>query len=274
MIQEYASYLRSIKGYSENTIKAYSRDLREFVSYLQAHRAAARWSNVTMSEIDDFVTSQAERGMKPATTNRQLAAISGIYNYMKRQGMLSENPCKYESRRKIGHRLPNTIPAADLSVAYENAEGVTKLMIGILATTGIRIQELLQLTWEDVNTTTGEMRINGKGGKQRIVYSQQYILKELREVERLGEQRGRMFYIEQREARMMIYEALRPYSKARQLSPHAIRHTLATTMAANGTNVTTIASILGHTDIRTTQKYIDMTQMGTREALQQASVIK
>lgn len=273
MISEYANYLRSIRGYSENTIKAYCRDLHDFVSYLHAHRAAARWSNVTMTEIDEYVMHQAKRGMKPATTNRQLAAISGIYNYFMRQGMLTENPCKYESRRKIGQRLPNTIPAEDLSAAYQHAKGATKLMIGILATTGIRIQELLELTWEDVNTSTGAMRINGKGSKQRIVYTQQYICDILTKIKSISEQSGKMFKLDQREARTMIYEALQPYSKARQLSPHAIRHTLATTMAANGTNVTTIASILGHSDIRTTQKYIDMTQMSIKNALQQTSII-
>lgn len=274
MIQEYANYLSSIKGYSENTVKAYSRDLHDFVSHLKSHREDARWSNVTMEDIDAFVTYQYQRGMRPATTNRQLAAISGIFNYMKRQGLVKENPCRYENRRKVGTRLPNTIPSSDLSAAYAHAQGVTKLMIGLLSTTGIRIQELLNLTWEDVNTSTGEMRINGKGDKQRIVYTQPGIMKALRAVEETGPQSGRMFYISQREARTMIYEALRPYSKARQLSPHAIRHTLATNMAANGTNVTTIARVLGHNDIRTTQKYIDMTQLSTKQAIMNACLIQ
>ena len=79
-------------------------------------------------------------------------------------------------------------------------------------------------------------------------------------------QEGRIFNYEQREARYMIFKALRPYSRAKQLSPHAIRHTYATHLATEGVNVTTIASILGHNQIGTTQKYIDMSQSRTREA--------
>ena len=113
----------------------------------------------------------------------------------------------------------------------------------------------------------------GKGKKERIVYTLPECLEQMRLAYEQHPMRGRIFHQEQREARYMIFTALRPYSRAKQLSPHAIRHSFATNLANNGVNVTTIASILGHNRIETTQKYIDMSQADTRQAVQRNSIL-
>lgn len=272
MIAEYKNYLTSIKGYSENTAKAYTKDIKHFVIWVKATRTDVRWSNITREDIDAYVTDMCKAGLKPATTNRHLASISSLYKYMKRQGYEVENPCKYESRRKQAKTIPNTIPTEDLKTAYEKTAGVTKVMIGLLATTGMRLQELLDLRFEDINFKTQSLTISGKGAKQRIVYTTADKLETLKAVYEHGHKSGRVFTIEQRQARFMIWSALRPYSQAKQLSPHAIRHTVATNYANGGANVTTIATILGHNEIKTTQKYIDMTQGNTREVQTQLNL--
>lgn len=260
MIQKYQTYLTAIKGYAENTAVAYGKDLLEFSKWAINHREGIRWSNITREDIDAYIIHQTNRGLKPATTNRQLAAISGIYNFFIREGLLKENPVKYESRRKVASTIPNTIPTEDIAMAYENAYGVAKVLLGILSTTGMRIQEVLDMKWEDIDFSSSTIRVHGKGAKERTAYSTKDALETLQICNADGENHGRIFNIEQREARHIIYEALKPYSKAVQLSPHAIRHTFATNIAKNGANVTTLAGILGHNQIATTQRYIDMTQ--------------
>jgi len=260
MIKKFTTYLTAIKGYAPNTALGYEKDLTAFALWIRDHKTGKRWSTITRDDIDDYIIDCEARGLKPATTNRHLAAISGIYRYFIRQGLLKENPCKYESRRKVAKTLPNTIPTDDLKRAYESAYGATKVMIGLLATTGIRIQELLDIAWEDIDFQHHTIRINGKGAKERIVYTTPEALATLQECQAIQENTGRVFTCTQREARTMIWEHLRHYSKAPQLSPHAIRHTYATNLASKGINVTTIAGILGHNQIATTQKYIDMTQ--------------
>ena len=141
-------------------------------------------------------------------------------------------------------------------------------MLGLLATTGIRIQELLDMTWEDIDFDTQAIRIHGKGRRERIVYTLPEHLETLAEVQRMYHQKGRIFTIEQREARRMIFNALRPYCNAKQLSPHAIRHTFATHAATMGANVTTIGQTLGHKQLETAQKYIDMTAAPVRQLCQ------
>lgn len=266
MLNKFANYLLNIKGYSERTASEYIKDIKGFARWMKAHKKDARWSTLTRADIDAYITYRAEDGIQPATTNRELSSISALYRYFIREGLMTANPCRFQSRRKQAQRLPNTIPADDLKQAYDNAVGLVKVWIGLLATTGIRISELLALRWEDVDFKCSSLDIMGKGRKERIVYTTPEYLELMRQAYERCPQTGRIFRYEQREARYMIFQALRPYSRAKQLSPHAIRHTFATNLATRGINVTTIASILGHNQISTTQRYIDMTQADARNA--------
>lgn len=261
MIPEFQNYLRSIRGYSENTIRSYGKDLKEFVKWAKENTDHPRWSAFTREDIDKYLSHQYQRGLKPSTTNRQLSAISSIYHYMQREGMTDINPTKYESRRKQPQTMPATIPVKAIQRAYNKAQGMTKTMLGLLATTGIRLQEMLDLKWQDIDFENSELRIIGKGSKERIVKTHPIVLERLSEVRKYARPDMRLFYVGQRQTRYLIYEALKPYSNSRQLSPHAIRHTYATELAKNGETTTTIAKILGHAHLETSQKYINMAEI-------------
>lgn len=258
MIEQYINYLTNIKGYSQNTANSYRKDLQHFAKWMKQQRTNAKWSNITMQDIDDYISELAVAGLKPATTNRRLSAISGIYNFFRHQGKQVENPCKWEGRRKIADTIPNTIPIEQLKQAYAQAAGVAKVAIGLFMTTGIRIQELLDMKWEDIDFNQASIKIHGKGSKERMVYTTGDKLEILKQLHTMQPQSGRIFTMEQRQLRTIIFESLRPFCKAPQLSPHAIRHTFATHAANMGANVTTLAQAMGHKRIETTQKYIDL----------------
>ena len=263
MIQEFANYLRSVRGFSPNTIRAYTTDLQSFVGWIKANKPAAKWSTISRDDIDAYLTHQSKRGLAASTTNRQLSSISSLYRYMQRNGLQVENPCKYESRKKQPTTLPTTIPIDRIAKAYQKAQGVRKTILGILATTGIRIQELLDLTWSDIDFETSTLTIMGKGSKERQVRTDAEVLERLASVSRRAKPKQRVFWISQRQARYMIYETLAPYCKCEHLNPHTIRHTFATELAKNGENCTTIAKILGHSHLETSQKYINMAELST-----------
>ena len=271
MLTRFENYIRNIKGYSERTCSEYLKDLHSFARWAKANKEDARWSTLTRSDIDEYISCRAKEGIKPATTNRELAAISALYRYFIREGLLTSNPARFQSRRKVGQHLPNTIPSEDLQAAYAHSVGVVHVWIGILSTTGIRISELLGLNWEDIDFNACSLEIRGKGNKDRIVYTTSEYLDLMRQAYERNPIEGRIFRYSEREARHMLWEALKPYSRAKQLSPHAIRHTFATTLARQGVNVATIATILGHNRIATTQKYIDMAQMDCRAVSAQYS---
>lgn len=273
MIQEFTNYLINIKGYSPNTAIGYEKDIRAFAKWMRQQHEDARWSAVTRDHLDAYLTECATAGLKPSTTNRRLSAISALYNWMRRNGKEVDNPCKFESRRKVGKRVPNTINERELKTAYEHAHGAARIMIGLLATTGIRVQEMLDMEWENIDFETCSIKIRGKGAKERTVYSTDEVLDVLRGVTEYRSPRGRVFAIGQREARTMLWQALKPYCHAKQLSPHAIRHTLATKLARNGASATTIAAILGHERLETTQHYIDIAQIDVRTNLQNNAIV-
>lgn len=263
MIREYINYISHIKGMSANTSKAYYKDLMAFVRW--AGERHLRWSTISRDNIDNYVTHLSELGKSPATTNRMLSSISGIYNYMRRMGYEIENPCRYESRRKLAKTTPNTISNEDLRKAYLHSHGVVKVMLGLLCSTGIRLQELLDIRWEDINFERNTISINGKGSKGRIVYTTSDSLSTLKTYKSNNDVSGKIFTLSQREVRDMIYKALKPYCNAPQLSPHAIRHSYATNIAINGGNVVTLAMLLGHNNISTTQRYIDTANVAAQQ---------
>lgn len=265
MITEYCNYLRAIRGYSENTIKSYRNDLYMFTAWVRSCCEHKRWSEFTREDIDAFITHQHSKGLKPSTTNRQLAAISSLYHYMMREGLNVKNPCQYESRRKLPQKTPTTIPTKDIKRAYEHAKGSVKLMIGLLATTGIRIQELLDLTWNDLDFENATVHVNGKGSKERVVKTSEEVLSLISNMRQWSKPYMRIFYQSQRSARALIEEALRPYTNSPYRNPHSIRHTYATELAKNGENNVTIAKILGHSRIETSQRYIDFAQIPTSQ---------
>lgn len=271
MLTRFENYLRNIKGYSERTTSEYLKDLKAFARWAKANKQDARWSTLTRSDIDDYISMRAKEGIKPSTTNRELAAISALYRFFIREGLLKTNPARFQSRRKVGFHLPNTIPSEDLQAAYKNSFGVVHVWIGLLSTTGIRISELLGLNWEDIDFKTCALEIKGKGNKERLVFTTPEYLELMRQAYDRCPSEGRIFRYSEREARYMLWEALKPYSRAKQLSPHAIRHSFATSLAKQGVNVATIATILGHNRIATTQKYIDLAQMDCKAVSAQYS---
>lgn len=271
MLTRFENYLRNIKGYSERTCSEYLKDLKAFARWAKANKQDARWSTLTRADIDDYISMRAKEGIKPTTTNRELASISALYRFFIREGLLKNNPARYQSRRKVGFHLPNTIPSEDLQTAYKNSFGVVHVWIGLLSTTGIRISELLGLNWEDIDFKTCALEIKGKGNKERLVFTTPEYLDLMRQAYERNPTEGRIFRYSEREARFMLWEALKPYSRAKQLSPHAIRHTFATSLAKQGVNVATIATILGHNRIATTQKYIDLAQMDCKAVSAQYS---
>ena len=121
MINEFKTYLTSIKGYSPLTAESYGKDLTAFASWMRENKQAPRWSNVTRDDVDAYVKHLVSRGLKPATTNRHLSSIAALYNYMRREGMQVENPARYESRRKVAHHVPNTIPVEDIKRAIASS---------------------------------------------------------------------------------------------------------------------------------------------------------
>ena len=272
MIEEFKTYISNVRGYSHHTATAYGKDLVDFAHFMREQREEARWSTVRLEDVEAFAVRMRREGKSPATINRHLSSLRQFYNWLKRQGLLPENPLRYAEMQKLPKRIVNTIPVDDLKQAISSARGTVKVMLTLLCATGIRVQEMLEITKADIEADEQRIKIHGKGNRERYVYLKE---KDMKTVTEWAAQSDFKLFgeIEQRAARKAIYVELTRKSSARQLSPHAIRHTFATVMAKNGANVSSIASVLGHQSIRTTQKYIDMAQLDTREIMTKTAAV-
>lgn len=207
------------------------------------------WRKVTKSQVDEYVIHLTEQGAAPASIKQHIAALRTFFKTCKALGQEIGNPARYVSTPKLSSQLPKVIEKEAIKAALSSAsvDLQTKAAISIIYETGIRLQELLDLEAQDIDKATQSIKIHGKGRKERTVYYGEL-------TKRYGKfWRGKQHT--QREIRHLVYNALKPYSKSQQLSPHAIRHTFATTMLNNGAPMITISNLLGHKHIETTEIY-------------------
>ena len=256
MITEFATYLRVVKGYSDNTVEAYVKDLRHFVRWYRVHMPNAHWRQITRRDIDDYMMAMSSMSLSPATINRHLASLSGLFKFQKREGLRDDNPCQYETRAKLMKKIPNTIPVVDIEKAICHADEHVAMALRLFLSTGCRIQELLDMNISDIDFDNNRILVLGKGSKERYVYFDNDCRDAL--IEYTAGRIGRIFERwTQRDLRYEVYDALRPFSSARQLSPHAIRHTYTTELARHGCPTTSLKVLLGHESLQTTQRYVD-----------------
>lgn len=259
MIYGFCKYLTINRGLSENTVKAYREALQSFATWANDEHPGTRWSNVTKQLIDMYVASLVADDYKPATIKQHISALRTFYKTCQAMGTMNENPARFVSTPRLGEELPKTIEreAIDAALNAGNVDNETKAAIAIIYETGLRLQELLDLRPGDVDPKLQAITVNGKGRKQRTVYYGE-----------LCKKYGRHWHGEkhtQREVRHEVFKALKPYSNATQLSPHALRHTYACQLLNNGMSITAISKLMGHEHLETTERYAKLANETTKE---------
>lgn len=259
MIQTFIQYLKTNRGLSENTTRSYENDLRDFASFARDRWPNSRWSQIQKWQIDAYVSYMVNEEYEPATIKRHIAALRTYYKTIMALGMMNDNPARYVSTPKLRTQLPKTIEKEAITKSLEdpNTDPQAKAAIAIIYETGIRLQELIDLQASSINPSNSSITIEGKGKKQRTVY-----------YGTLTRQYGRKWKAgthTQREVRHLVYQALKRYSKAPQLSPHALRHTFASEMLNNGASITEISKLLGHEHIETTEVYAHLSNSQTQQ---------
>lgn len=262
MIYTVIQYLRINRGLSANTAKAYDEALHDFVAFVADRYQGVTWRTVTKSMIDEYVVELVAEEKAPATIKQHISALRTYFHtVMALGGMgygLTQNPARYVSTPKLGEQLPKTIEKEAIAAALADAtvSAQAKAAIAIIYETGMRLQELLDLQAADIHPETHSITVRGKGNKQRTVYYGE-----------LTQKYGRCWHGKQhtqRGVRHMIYRALRPYSTAKQLSPHAIRHTFASTLLNNGMPLEAVSKLLGHQQTKTTEIYARLSDPTSR----------
>lgn len=259
MIYNFIQYLRINRGLSENTCKAYEEAMRSFATFVNTSHKGMTWRTITKNIIDEYVVELVAAGVAAATIKQHISALRTFYKTCMAMGAEINNPARFVSTPKLGEELPKTIETEAISAALNDSSvpAQAKAAIAIIFETGIRLQELLDLRPGDIHPETQSITVRGKGKKQRTVYYGE-----------LTRKYGRCWHGEQhtqRGVRHLVYNALKPYSKAQQLSPHAIRHTFASQLLNNGMAMEGIRVLLGHEHLETTEVYAKLANRTTRQ---------
>lgn len=249
MINEYIKYLVYTKGYSINTARQYESSLHSFAKANNGRR----WSEIKANDIIDYLANKKAAGASNNTIIANISAIRGIYNWMMIQYKLAENPAKYLVSPKRDKVIPHTINAEDIIKAVKQEPNKDiKLAIMMMAAMGLRVSETRELKVEDINFSTAQAIIMGKGRKERCIYFPTYLLEMIKAT---GKSHGAIFEKwEDREFRYAIFLAFKRIGI--EASPHMLRHSFATRAINEGMRLDVLREILGHTSIATTQIYL------------------
>ena len=279
-VSEYLSHLRIERGSSPRTVEAYTRDLRDYVSFLAGRNALAP-DDVDHALIGAYEADLIERGYAPASVKRRVSVIKGFHRFCLREGFSRANPADALPLPKVPDRLPDVLSIAQVTRLLDELDGTTprdlrdRAMLEVLYGCGLRVSELTGLNGDKVRLDEGSLLVTGKGEKQRIApiagTAARALARYLEEgrpaLARPGSP-GAVFLNARggRLSRQSVHAVVARAGRGLGISnlhPHTLRHSFGTHLLDGGANLRVIQEILGHADISTTQIYthVDRTHL-------------
>lgn len=291
-VLDYQKFCETQKRLSSNTLRAYSIDMRQFLSFISLRYANVQSVQQISKEIlKDYIESIAKR-YAARTCKRKIACMKAFFNHLEYEDIIPTNPfrkIKYQIREPKS--LPKTMRKDELREqfhyiynqlhdAHTNYQEFCACRniacYELLFSTGIRVGELCNLNRNNINFEDGSIRICGKGNKERIVYiTSPDAITALKHYDELREQRSSSiyFFISWRGDRLKedaLRRTIRNIAQLtlhRRVTPHMFRHTFATMMLENYVDIRFIQEILGHSSVKTTQIYLHVSNSAVRSAL-------
>jgi integrase/recombinase XerC/integrase/recombinase XerD len=270
-LSEYDRDLRA-RGSAERTRRAYAVDLAGFVEWSTPQGLGP--GDVRHRDVRRYAAGLSSAGAAPATVARKLASIRGLYGYLVRTERAGQNPAELVSSPKRSEKLPKVLTTEQMRSLLERIPGHTPLelrdraMLELAYSCGLRCEEIVNLDTGAIDFDSEQLRVLGKGSKERILPVGEPAQRAL---ERYLERGRRGLATDPREAAMFLSKSGRRLSNsdvtrrlglwtreaalAAGVSPHALRHSFATHLLEGGADLRTIQELLGHASISTTQVY-------------------
>ncbi|SHF67058.1 integrase/recombinase XerC/integrase/recombinase XerD [Fodinibius roseus] len=278
-IDKYLRYLNVERNASPHTITSYRNDLEQFLTFCRAHfeREAPDINRIERITIRLWLGELSERGLAKSSIARKVATVRSFFKYSFKRGLVEQNPAHLLIVPKKDQLLPQTVSAADIERMMELAPGDTprsaqnRAILELLYGTGIRLSELTSLNEDDINPGLRQIKVTGKGSKQRIVPMGARAKEAIeRHLDTRPELYGKKTDADARKAvflaaggqriygravQRLVKDFLQRTSEVTQKSPHVLRHSFATHLLDNGADIRVIKELLGHADLSATQVY-------------------
>ena len=265
-------FLENEKKVSANTLQSYKRDLKQFEKYLEI--SEKKYKDLTDEGIKDYIKYMQEEGKKPSTISRGLASIRSFYQYEAKNKVVEKDPTEGIQSPKIEKRVPSVLTSNEVALLLDQPKNVDlkgtrdKAMLEFAYATGMRVTEIISLNVEDINLETGYATCkNGK--KERTVPIGEMSLKALKDYmlnarqTMIKDDNEKALFVNvngQRLTRQGFWKIIKYYKEQahidKDITPHVLRHSFATHLLQNGADLKSIQTMLGHSDILSTQIYM------------------
>ena len=273
LLTGFIHYLKFEKRYSTHTIGAYEQDLEQFSKYVNKEFHLQDTTTATHFHVRSWLAGMKEAKFSARTINRKISSLNSFYKHLLRHGNIEKNPVSQVHAQRLPARLPVFLKESETEVLLEELQfdegfsGFTdRLVCELLYATGMRRNELLQLREKDIEWGLRQLRVLGKGNKERLIPVSQSLLDTLRDYLSAKKELGftvtdHLLVLESGKPLYAgyIYRTVNRYLTAittlKKRSPHVLRHTFATHLLNNGANIQAIKDLLGHSSLAATQIY-------------------
>jgi integrase/recombinase XerC len=291
-LDRYANYLKAEKNASGYTVRNYLHDLlggrkpgmeNGFFQFLTKKKIATL-EDVDRQVIRDYNAWLMESGIAKSSIARRQSAIRSFFNFLVREGLLSHNPMEEVTSPKREQRLPSLLSTAEVTRLLETPDPATpvgmrdRALLELLYASGLRVSELVSLNLGQVDLDSREIRVVGKGSKERVALmgepAARAIIAYLKEgrPQLLGEKKSKAIFVSRQGERLLerrVQKILEKYARIagieRRVHPHMLRHTFATHMLDGGADLRVVQELLGHADLSSTQVYTHVSKSQARK---------
>jgi integrase/recombinase XerD len=280
LVLEFLTDLERERGLARNTVDAYRSDLHQFGAFLADHgRDVLAVEHAELAAfLDELANSQAGKTpLAAATLARKIACLRSFYRHLQRRGLITHNPASELSSPRLATRRPQSLSRQDIQQLLAQPRGTSpaalrdRALLELLYGCGIRVSEAIALQPQDLDLETAMLRADANGPKERLVPVPDSALTALRDYLQHGRplllrprKQPRLFVNQHGNGltRQGIYQLVQGHARtaglAERITPRTIRHACATHLLASGVDLQTLQTMLGHTDITTTELYTEL----------------
>lgn len=286
-IQLFIEYIHDKKKTSLNTEMSYKRDLLKVVDFLKS-KGIKNWSDVSFEDLDEYINSMFEENFANASISRSVASVKALFGFLLLTHVITEDVSKNLKAPKIEKKLPSILSKSEVTLLLEQPNGNSpkqirdKAMLELLYATGIRVSELISLSTSDINLNMDFIKIKDSKKERLIPFGtkahnalSEYILNS-RDV-LLENNESEYFFVNcsgTQMSRQGFWKLIKSYTKMAgidaDITPHTLRHSFAAHLVENGAELKAVQEMLGHSDISTTQIYLNNTQNRLRDVYNKA----
>ena len=285
-IKLFLEFLQNEKKLSDNTLQSYKRDIIQYQNYIEENQI--NYTKVSKEDIKTYLNYLKKVGKKSSTISRNLASIRSFYQFLIRNRKIKNDPTEDVQSPKVEKRIPSVLTAQEVELLLEQPKDVDlkgtrdKAMLEFAYATGMRVTEIINLNIENVNIEEGYV-ICRTGAKQRNIPLGSLSLSALKEYIEdarpilIKNEREKALFVNvngKRLTRQGFWKIVKYYKEqahiTKDITPHVLRHSFATHLLQNGADLKAIQTMLGHSDISSTQVYMQFQDSGLKDIYQKA----